>query len=95
MANTSIVFSKVSGYADFVDTNFLSQVIASGASSTAPPVGYAYAIVKPMGGNVWLAFTTDGTAPDAGVNPRIPLDDGETFTFHVKPNTRMTTLDRT
>jgi hypothetical protein len=97
MASASVVFTDVSGYADFIDAkDIASQIVASGDSSSVSPSGKQYAYITALGGNIWLAFTTDGTvANTANVSSRIPLSTDESITFYIRPGTRVGVLDRT
>lgn len=96
MATCSVVFTKISSASDIMDANFSSQEVATGNASTASPAEYNYAIVTPLDGNVWVAFTTDNSAPNtANTSARIPLVSGVPFAFSIKKGTKIGVLDRT
>ncbi len=94
MASASIVFTKlVDAPADFIMSKFASQTVASGSTSTASSTTWNYAYITAIGGNVWLAITDDGTAPNPSADPRIPLYEGSTIIMGIKPGTKVAVLD--
>lgn len=94
MASASVIYGKVTGGAPVLDSTFVSQLVASGAASTASAAAYNYCIIVPVGGNMYAAFTTDGSAPNTGTDPRIPLVDGVPTSFRIKVGTRVGVVDR-
>ncbi|AKF13576.1 hypothetical protein PHIN3_313 [Sinorhizobium phage phiN3] len=95
MATCSVVFTKISSSSDVIDANLVSSELASGAASTASPAEFNYVILTPLDGNMWAAFTTDGSVPNASVaTARIPLVNGVPFALYIRKGTRVAVLDR-
>lgn len=95
MATASVIFAKVAPSAvDVITTNFISQNVTSGNATSASTGEYNYCIITPLDGNMYVAFTTDGSVPNPTNDPKIPLVAGAAFAIFVKKGTRIGVIDR-
>lgn len=93
MASASVVFGTISGSGHpIIDSTFASQTVASGATSTASPAGKNYCVITPTG-NMYAAFTTDGSTPNAAVDPRMYIPANASAAFYITAGTKVTMLD--
>lgn len=96
MASASIVFTKLAKEpADFISHEFASQTVATGAASTACPAEFNYAMITALGGNIWIALTTDDSTPDPSVaTARIPVQQDSVLLMMVQKGVKIGVLDQ-
>lgn len=96
MASASIVFTKLAKEpADFISHEFVSETVATGAASAACPAEFNYAMITALGGNVWIALTTDGSAPNtANAAARIPVQQDSVLLMMVQKGVKIGVLDQ-
>ena len=86
MASAHIVLGKVKSGQPILDSNFLSQTIASGSTTSLfeNQGNYNIMSVTAIGGNLYASF---GDSPDVSTDPKVLLIEGVTQFFSISPTT--------
>jgi hypothetical protein len=94
MASANVVFGKASGALPLMDAMSLTtHAVASGAASAAAPAGTAFARITPIGAAQYVAFTADGTTPNAAANPRVYVAADFPLEVRAHPGLKVAVLD--
>lgn len=91
MASAHIIFGNVKKGHPVLDANFASETVASGATSNASPSQYNFVNVTAVGGDVYVAFSTE--TPNAGQNPRALVVEGASLSLSISAHTKIAVLD--
>lgn len=92
MASANVVFGKVSGGLPLADALTLtSELVASTGVSAAAPDGTSTVRVTPVGGAMYVAFSTGTPAPAS--NPRVYAADGQPIEMACPVGTKVGVVD--
>lgn len=92
MASANVVFGQVGGGLPLADALTLtSELVASASDSAAAPAGTSTVRVTPVGGAMYVAFSTGN--PDPTTNPRVYVADGQPIEFACPVGTKVGVVD--
>lgn len=92
MASAHLVFGNIANNQAVLTTDFRSVELNTGDTYTFTSASKNYLIITALV-NIYVAFTSDGSAPNTAVSPRIYIGAGNSYPVYIRDGVKVSVLN--